>query len=131
MPPISCERAVFGLMIRPTSNTPSRRGTRTSPVSACTRTSANWAPKLCIANRSAYGLSGISAVTSRPLGGHRAAVLGPARARSSPAAATIAEPQQLMPDEKPALDARRQRGVTDPQVDVLDGDVRARRRRSG
>ena len=28
MPPISCERAVTGLMIRPAANTPSRRATR-------------------------------------------------------------------------------------------------------
>ncbi len=32
MPPRSCERAVFGLMMRPAAKTPSRRGTRTSPV---------------------------------------------------------------------------------------------------
>ena len=44
MPPMSCERAVRGLTIRPAANTPSMRGTRTSPVSASTRTSANWAP---------------------------------------------------------------------------------------
>ena len=37
IPPISCDRAVCGLMIRPTANTPSSRGTRTSPVSASTR----------------------------------------------------------------------------------------------
>ena len=45
MPPMSCERAVSGLTMRPAANTPSIRGTRTSPVSASTRTSANWAPK--------------------------------------------------------------------------------------
>ena len=32
-----CERAVFGLMTRPTAKTPSSRGTRTSPVVALTR----------------------------------------------------------------------------------------------
>jgi hypothetical protein len=31
--------------MRPAANTPSSRGTRTSPASASTRTSANWAPK--------------------------------------------------------------------------------------
>ena len=46
MPPMNCERAVCGLRMRPQPRT--RRagaGTRTSPVSASTRTSANWAPK--------------------------------------------------------------------------------------
>ena len=52
MPPMNCERAVVGLMIRPAANTPSSRGTRTSPVSASTRTSANWAPKAWRASRS-------------------------------------------------------------------------------
>ena len=37
MPPMNCERAVFGLMTRPTANTPSTRGRRTSPLSASTR----------------------------------------------------------------------------------------------
>ena len=50
VPPTSCERAVFGLMTWPAAKTPSSRGTRTSPVCTCTRTSANWALKLCIAN---------------------------------------------------------------------------------
>ena len=45
MPPMSCDRAVRGLMTRPAANTPSSRGTRTSPVSTFTRTSANCAPK--------------------------------------------------------------------------------------
>ncbi|GDY41596.1 hypothetical protein SANT12839_024780 [Streptomyces antimycoticus] len=49
IPPMSWERAVLGLMTRPTSNIPSSRVTRSSPVSSSTRTSANWAPKLCIA----------------------------------------------------------------------------------
>ena len=44
MPPMSCERAVSGLTIVPVANTPSIRATRTSPVSAWMRTSANCAP---------------------------------------------------------------------------------------
>ena len=84
IPPISCERAVFGLMTRPTSNTPSSRGTRISPVSSCTRTSANWAPKLCIAYRAMYGLSGHLGGDLKALGGHRAAVLVQGRAQLGP-----------------------------------------------
>jgi hypothetical protein len=48
IPPMNWERAVTGLMTRPTENTPSIRGTRISPVSALIRTSANWAPKECL-----------------------------------------------------------------------------------
>jgi hypothetical protein len=92
-------------MIRPAANTPSRRGTRTSPVSEWTRTSANCAPKLCIPNWSAYGFSGISPVTSSPSAGTAPAWSDARRARSLPAASTIAVPQLVMPDEPPALQA--------------------------
>ena len=44
MPPMSCERAVFGLITRPTAKTPSTRERRISPLSASTRTSTNCAP---------------------------------------------------------------------------------------
>ena len=53
IPPISCDLACTGLMMRPAANTPSSRGTRTSPVSASTRTSANWAPKAYLARLAA------------------------------------------------------------------------------
>ena len=92
MPPSSCERAVRGLMIRPAEKTPSSRGTRTSPVSASTRASANCAPKEC----SAYVLerrgssSAATSVDSAPSAG-RVAVLVRGSRR---AAATIAEPQR-------------------------------------
>ena len=44
MPPMSWLRAVRGFMIRPAAKAPTARGARISPVSACTRTSTNWAP---------------------------------------------------------------------------------------
>ena len=44
IPPMSCERASFALMILPVANTPRARETRTSPVPGSTRTSTNWAP---------------------------------------------------------------------------------------
>jgi hypothetical protein len=46
MPPIICERAVFGLRMSPAANTPSIRRTRTSPVSRCTAASTKCAPKV-------------------------------------------------------------------------------------
>ena len=64
MPPISCERAVRGLTIRPAANTPSSRGTRSSPVSMSTRTSTNCAPNACAESRSA--LPRYSAVSPWP-----------------------------------------------------------------
>src|SRR6266542_3554271 len=103
MPPSSCERAVLGLTIRPTAKTPSRRGTRTSPVFSCTRTSANCAPKLCIANCWVYGLSGISALTSSPSAGTVGEDVS--RSRRRRAASKIAEPQLVIPVEPPATDA--------------------------
>ena len=44
MPPMNCERAVRGLTTRPTENIPNIRGTRISPVSTSTCTSAKCAP---------------------------------------------------------------------------------------
>src|SRR6266700_564265 len=38
MPPRNCERAVFAFMMLPAAKTPSRRGTRTPPLSRLTRT---------------------------------------------------------------------------------------------
>ncbi len=106
IPPISWDRAVLGLITRPTSNIPSSRATRTSPVSSSTRTSANWAPKLCIAQRSASGWPpGSSAVASRPPGGAIPPCSVRSRARSRSAASQIAVPQLLTPAENPATDA--------------------------
>ena len=102
MPPMSCERAVFGLMIRPAANTPSSRGTRTSPVSASTRTSANWAPKAWRAScsRRLDVLGGVGRGLE-PAGGHRAAVAD-ALSRSARHALTTAEPHEAVPIEPPA-----------------------------
>ena len=44
MPPISWDRAVVGLTMRPAAKTPTILGTRTSPVSMLTRACTNWAP---------------------------------------------------------------------------------------
>jgi hypothetical protein len=41
MPLMNCEHADFGLTIVPAAKTPSRRGTRISPVSVLTHTSTN------------------------------------------------------------------------------------------
>ena len=51
MPPRSWLAAVLGLITRPTSNTPSQRETRTSPVSASTRTSQKCAPRAAFDQR--------------------------------------------------------------------------------
>ena len=48
MPPRNWLAAVFGLMMRPQSKEPRKRLTRTSPVTALTRTSQNIAPCECI-----------------------------------------------------------------------------------
>jgi hypothetical protein len=48
MPPMNWLRAVRGLMMRPAAYMPNSRDTRTSPVSASTRTSAKWAPNACL-----------------------------------------------------------------------------------
>ncbi len=57
---------LYGLLIGLEDRESLVRGTRTSPLSARTRTSANCAPKACIANRLALGLPGSPAVTSSP-----------------------------------------------------------------
>ena len=44
IPPMNWEEASWGATMRPAAKTPSSRGTRTSPVSASTLTSANCAP---------------------------------------------------------------------------------------
>jgi len=44
MPPRNWLAAVLGLRMRPVSNEPSQRDTRTSPVTSLTRTSQNCAP---------------------------------------------------------------------------------------
>src|SRR3954447_17868235 len=46
IPPMSWLRASFGLSTRPGANAPTSRRTRTSPRSASTATSANWAPNV-------------------------------------------------------------------------------------
>ena len=67
IPPISCDRAGAGLTMRPAAKTPSSRGTRTSPVSASTRASTNWAPKAYRAWRGSAPMSAaVSACALRP-----------------------------------------------------------------
>jgi hypothetical protein len=51
MPPRNWLAAVLGLMTLPTSNTPSHREIRTSPVSVSTRTSQNCAPRAAFDQR--------------------------------------------------------------------------------
>ena len=96
MPPMNCERAVFGLMMRPAAKTPSMRGTRTSPVSTSTRTSANWAPK---AWRAICACASISSLVSTHRLARRAV-----RAQL-PAAPTTAVPHEAVPIEPPASGA--------------------------
>ena len=99
-------------------------------MSACTRTSANWAPKECIAKCSASGFVGRSRRRPRsPSAGiGRRAWSRQARSRRRRRSST---PSELIPDEPPATEATRQVGVADLQLDVVDARRRARRRRSG
>ena len=106
MPPSSCERPVFALIMRPTANTPSMRGTRTSPVSASTRTSANCAPNACIEKFFASGFSPTSPCASSPSAGTTPPYSSCSRARSFAAASQIALPHDEMPIEPPAPGAR-------------------------
>ena len=64
IPPTIWLRAVFSFITRPTSNTPISRRTRTSPVTALTATSANWAPVECIEYLSISSGSGAFSSTS-------------------------------------------------------------------
>src|SRR5260370_22046454 len=107
-------------MIRPAPKTPSRRGSRTSPVSWLTRTSANWAAKACMAYRAASGLPGMFAVTSSPSGGDGSAVLGfqavaQLACRLHDRRAPAADPRR-----KASRGSGRQRRVADLQPDLLD-----------
>ena len=102
MPPRNCDRDVSGLRIRPQANTPSIRATRTSPVSAFTRTSPNCAPNACRANGSCARMSSpVSASASSPSSGTL-----PSRpsicSRSAVIALTIAEPHEVVPIDPPA-----------------------------
>ena len=81
-------------MTRPTANTPSSRGTRTSPVAGSTRTSANWAPNACRAKPLSFSTS--SVVSAWPV--------RPSLSMSSHAF-TTADPHELVPIEPPARDA--------------------------
>ncbi len=102
MPPRNCDRAVSGLRIRPQANTPSIRATRTSPVSAFTRTSQNCAPNACRANGSCARMSSpVSASASSPSSG--TLPLRPSIcSRSAVIALTIAEPHEVVPIDPPA-----------------------------
>jgi hypothetical protein len=102
MPPRSCERAVFGLMMRPAAKMPSSRGMRTSPLSRLTRTSANCAPKAYMANHCASGFSPPSPVASSPSTG-MTPCSSCRRARSLRAASTIAVPHEPVPIEPPTI----------------------------
>src|SRR5256884_595855 len=93
MPPRNCERAVFGLTMCPAAKTPSSRGTRTSPVSSLTRTSANWAPKACIENCCASGFPLKAPSASNPAAGTTPPNSSRSRVRSFCAPSTIAHPQ--------------------------------------
>ena len=103
--PRSCERAVFGLMMRPAAKTPSNRGTRTSPVVTLTRTSANCAPKACMENCCASGFVSKAPVASSPPAGTLPPYSSRSRARSALAALQIAHPHEAVPDEPPAQSA--------------------------
>ena len=96
MAPMSCDLASVASRIRPAANTPSGRATRTSPVSASTRTSANCAPNACRAKPESAATS--SAVSALPM---------PVSffSRSSHAF-TTAEPQLAVLIDPPASQAR-------------------------
>ncbi|CAM5580101.1 hypothetical protein SCYAM73S_08154 [Streptomyces cyaneofuscatus] len=102
IPPTSWLRAVSGLTIRPAAKMPSIRRTRTSPVAVSTATSANWAPKAC---RSFWARAPRAAVVSErtviPSGGMSGAPAS--RSRSSAAAAVMAQAQERVPMEPPAI----------------------------
>jgi hypothetical protein len=108
IPPISCDLACAGLTMRPAANTPSSRGTRTSPVSASTRTSANWAPKAYLArpasgpDASAPTSAVVSACALRPPGG-TAPSLARTWSRSARHALITAQVQDAVPIEPPAI----------------------------
>ena len=100
MPPMNCERAVLGLMIRPAANTPSRRGTRTSPVSASTRDlgelRAEGVPR--VARACAVDVLGRVARSTLPS--------PPRRAARAQRLVRRAEPHDAMPIEPPATPPR-------------------------
>ena len=132
IPPMNCERAVLGLRMRPAANTPVSLGTRTSPVSASTRTSANWAPK---AWRASGGRRSSSACRRSTSPGGLAAVAASPQRR---AGLVTAQPQDAVPIDPPATVAggascRRSRprtrsGGTSERV---RGDLRQHRARAG
>ena len=87
-------------MMRPAANTPTIRGTRTSPVSVLTRTSTNCAPKAC---RERFRSRATSSVVlpfadSPPSGTPRFSIF----ARSFRQAFATAQPQDAVPIEPPA-----------------------------
>ena len=103
MPPMNCDLAVTGTTMRPAANTPSSRGTRTSPVSASTLTSANWAPNEYRAwSGSAPMASPVDDCADRPPAG-----IAPSRARicsrSARQASITAQLHEALPIEPPAI----------------------------
>ena len=134
IPPMNCERAVLALMIRPVANTPSARGTRTSPVSTSTRASTNWAPKPCLASGSSAATSSrVSTFASAGASGPSAIIL----MRSSRHAFTTAEPHDALPIDPPAIIAvPKSESPTcmsiwsRPHVERVGRDLRERRARA-
>ena len=113
MPPMNWERAVFGLMTRPTANTPSTRLRRTSPLSASTRTSTNCAPN-------AWRESSACALISSPVWTETS----PSPCASSASQArTTAVPHEAVPIEPPAIAALAEVGVADLEPQVLGVDA--------
>ena len=127
MPPMNCERAVRGLMIRPAAKTPSSRGTRISPVSALH-------PRL--GELRAEGVHGVAGRRSGSAGRRRRR---PRRRRRRSPPNLLAEGAGGLDDRRaPGAGARRAAGhrgdrvggVADAHVDVVDRRRRGRRRRS-
>ena len=97
MPPMNCERAVFGLMTRPTPKTPSSRGRRTSPLSTSTRD---------LDELGAEGVARRARASALPRRRCRAVGPRPRPAPAAPAQAfTTAEPHDAVPIEPPAIAA--------------------------
>ena len=82
MPPRSCERAVRGFTMRPAANTPSSRGTRTSPVSTSTRDLGELRAEGVPGERR-VGLDVVAGVGRRPRARRRASPLSAIRSRSA------------------------------------------------
>ena len=123
MPPMNWERAVLGLMIRPTAKTPSIRVTRELAGVGVDAHLGELRAERVAASCSRRASKSSAVVVA-------AGLVAAARSSSAPAGLTTAVPHEAVPIEPPATGAGGRARVADLDATV-ERRRRARRRRSG